>query len=128
MRPERWQKIEEIYHAALERDANLRVDYLRQEVESLLAQDSRAQFLESPPAQAAGKILADQQRRSSLVGQQLGSYKIISSLGAGGMAKSTRPWTRASNAPSPSRSSPLISLGAPNPGSASSAKRRRLPA
>jgi Tol biopolymer transport system component/predicted Ser/Thr protein kinase len=56
-------------------------------VESLLAQDSRAQFLESPPAQAAGKILADQQRRSSLVGQQLGSYKIISSLGAGGMGE-----------------------------------------
>jgi eukaryotic-like serine/threonine-protein kinase len=98
MTPERWQKIEQLYHDALERDASLRAAYLhevcagddslRLEVESLLAQDSGAQgFLEKPVVEAAGKILADQQRQSSLLGRQLGSYKIISSLGAGGMGE-----------------------------------------
>src|SRR5215469_4759780 len=96
MRPERWRKVEQLYHAALERDASLRADFLqqacagddslRQEVESLLAQDGRAQFLDSPGLEAAGKILADQ-HLSSLVGKQLGSYKILSVLGAGGMGE-----------------------------------------
>lgn len=94
MTPERWKKIEELYHAALERNASLRADYLQQvcagddalrsEVESLLAQDSREQFLQSPAAGVAGKIVAVEQRPSSLVGQQLGFYKILSALGAGG--------------------------------------------
>jgi Tol biopolymer transport system component/predicted Ser/Thr protein kinase len=97
MTPERWQKIEQLYHAALERDVSLRPAYLhkvcasddalRREVESLLAQDSSAQgFLEKPVVEAAGKILADQ-RQSSLLGRQLGSYKILSVLGAGGMGE-----------------------------------------
>jgi serine/threonine protein kinase/Tol biopolymer transport system component len=98
MTPERWQKIEQFYHSALERDVGLRAAYLQEvcagddslrlEVESLLAQDSSAQgFLEKPVVEAAGKMLADQQRQSSLLGRQLGAYKIISSLGAGGMGE-----------------------------------------
>ena len=98
MTPERWQKIEQLYHTALARDVSLRAAYLqeacagddslRREVESLLAQDSSAQgFLEKPVVEAAAKILADQQRQSSLLGRQLGSYEILSSLGAGGMGE-----------------------------------------
>ena len=98
MTPERWQKIEQLYHDALERDVSLRAAYLqeacagddslRREVESLLAQDSNAQgFLGTPVVEAVGKILADQQRQFSLLGRQLGSYRIISSLGAGGMGE-----------------------------------------
>src|SRR5579871_1777466 len=97
MTPERWQKIEQLYHSALERDADLRANYLEQdcagdnalrsEVETLLAQDSRAQFLESPVAGVAGKLVAGQLRSSSLIGQQLGSYKILSLLGGSALSR-----------------------------------------
>ena len=98
MTPERWQKIEQLYHAALDREASQRSAYLhevcagddalRREVESLLAQESRAeQLLERPALEVAAKALAEHQSQSSLVGQQLSSYKIVSMLGAGGMGE-----------------------------------------
>jgi hypothetical protein len=53
MTPERWQKIEQLYHSTLEREESQRAAYLRaacagddalrQEVESLLTQESRAE-------------------------------------------------------------------------------------
>jgi eukaryotic-like serine/threonine-protein kinase len=62
MRPERWRKVEELYHAALERKANQRAVFLREacqgddelksEVESLLAQEPSPDGLlgwNSPP-------------------------------------------------------------------------------
>ena len=98
MTPERWKKVEQLYHAALEREESQRAAYLHEvcagdnalqrEVESLLAQESRAeQFLETPALDVAAKVLAEHQSQSSLVGQQLGSYKIVSLLGAGGMGE-----------------------------------------
>ena len=58
-RPERWQKIEGIYHAALERKEGQRATFLneacagdealRREVESLLTQEgATGSFLEAP--------------------------------------------------------------------------------
>jgi eukaryotic-like serine/threonine-protein kinase len=98
MTPERWQKIERLYHAALERDQSQRAGYLhevcagddalRWEVESLLAQESRAdRLLETPALEVAAKVLAEHKGHSSLMGKQLGSYKIHSLLGAGGMGE-----------------------------------------
>jgi len=98
MTPERWREIEQLYHAALECDECRRAAYLhevcagddalRQEVESLLAQESRAeQFLETPALEVAAKVLAEHPSKSSQVGKQLGSYKIVSMLGAGGMGE-----------------------------------------
>jgi TolB-like protein/Tfp pilus assembly protein PilF len=98
MTPERWQKVEQLYHAALEREEGRRAAYvyevcagdeaLRREVESLLAQESQAeQFLETPALEIVAKDLADHQSQSSLVGRQLGTYKILSILGAGGMGE-----------------------------------------
>src|SRR6202171_3588453 len=95
---DRWQQIKELYHAALEREESQRVAYLhevcagddalRQEVESLLAQQEAAgSFLETPAIEAVVKVLAEDQSQSSLVGQQLGLYKIISLLGVGGMGE-----------------------------------------
>jgi eukaryotic-like serine/threonine-protein kinase len=98
MTPERWQKIEQVYHAALEREESQRAAYLREvcagddalrrEVESLLAQEKRGDaLLESPALEVAARALAEDQSQSSLVGQKLGSYKILSLLGAGGMGE-----------------------------------------
>src|SRR6267143_2045352 len=98
MTPERWQKIERLYHATLEREESQRSAYLcevcvgdeqlLQEVESLLAQENRAEeFLERPAMEVAAKVLAENQSQISLLGRQLGSYKIASLLGAGGMGE-----------------------------------------
>jgi Tol biopolymer transport system component/tRNA A-37 threonylcarbamoyl transferase component Bud32 len=97
MTPERWKQIERLYQAALEREPNQRAAFLkeacagdevvRQEVESLLAYEPHAEgFIEAPAPEAAAKGLAGH-RRHSLVGQQLGLYKVLSLLGAGGMGE-----------------------------------------
>ena len=95
--PERWQKIEEFYHSALGREERQRAEYLRQacagddelrhEVESLLRQGTRAAgFLEGPAVDLAAKMVGENPRRS-LIGSQIGSYQILSLLGAGGMGE-----------------------------------------
>jgi Tol biopolymer transport system component len=97
MKPERWQQIERLYHAALEREESQRAAYLiqvcagddvlRREIESLLAQEKRGDaLLESPALEVAAKAMA-KDLRQSFNGQQLGSYKILSLLGAGGMGE-----------------------------------------
>jgi Tol biopolymer transport system component len=85
MNPDRWQQIEELYHAALEDRAVLdQADpELRREVESLLAQEKGAGFLESPALEVAAQQLAGR----DLVGRRIGSYQILSQLGAGGMGE-----------------------------------------
>jgi serine/threonine protein kinase len=97
MTPERWQKIEQLYHAALEREESQRTAYLhkvcagdnalQREVESLLAQEKRGDaLLESPAMEVAAKMLG-QERGQSMIGCQLGSYQVVSLLGAGGMGE-----------------------------------------
>jgi eukaryotic-like serine/threonine-protein kinase len=85
MNPERWQQIDELYHAAREDRAVLdQADpELRREVESLLAQEKGAGFLESPALEVAAQQLAGQ----DLIGRRIGSYQVLSQLGAGGMGE-----------------------------------------
>jgi serine/threonine protein kinase len=97
MTPERWKQIEQLLDSALEREENQRAAFLkeacagdealRREVESLLAQEKQAEdFIEVPALEAAAKGLAACQPQS-LVGRQIGSYQILSVLGAGGMGE-----------------------------------------
>ena len=92
--PERWAKIERLYHAALElkvdqRDSFLREacadeESLRQEVLSLLQFDPPGErFLQGSPLDAALTAGAG----SALIGQKLGQYTILSFLDAGGMGE-----------------------------------------
>jgi eukaryotic-like serine/threonine-protein kinase len=94
---DRWQQIEQLYHSALEREGNQRAaflkeacagdDALRQEVESLLAQEKGAEsFLEAPALEAAAKMFNGEQG-PSLIGRQVGCYQVISLIGAGGMGE-----------------------------------------
>ncbi len=87
----RWQQVEKLCQAALELEESRRAAFLedacrgdeelRREVESLLRFD---RFIEEPALEVAAKMIAHE-KPESLIGQQLGSYQILSLLGAGGM-------------------------------------------
>jgi eukaryotic-like serine/threonine-protein kinase len=101
MTPERWRHIEQLYHAALERDARQRDgflaeacaddDALRREVEVLLAANERAGgFLDSPAFELEARSMAREAASVSLgvqVGQEVSHYRILMRLGAGGMGE-----------------------------------------
>jgi len=97
MKPEKWQQIERLYHAALKHEPSQRAAFLqeacagdedlRQEVESLLAHEPQAEsFIEAPALQVTAQVMAGKQVQP-LVGQQFGPYKILSPLGVGGMGE-----------------------------------------
>ncbi len=99
MNPERWQKIEQLYHAALERDAQERAAFLttacagdeslRHEVESLLEFQTRVgEFIEAPALQLAAELLAKEKQSAHVsAGALLGPYQLLSLLGKGGMGE-----------------------------------------
>jgi eukaryotic-like serine/threonine-protein kinase len=95
MHPERWQAISRLYHEALGCDLDKRAEYLdiacggdhnlRVEVESLLARDMSAQHaLEIPAIAVAARAVSDPSGLPS-VGSQIGSFRILSLVGRGGM-------------------------------------------
>src|SRR5436309_11962513 len=91
MEPERWQQIERLYHAALERNPGARTAFLdeacagdaelRREVEGLLAYDDKtASFIDAPALQLAAKALAgdppaEEQGVRPPVARQIGAYQ-----------------------------------------------------
>jgi eukaryotic-like serine/threonine-protein kinase len=97
MKPERWQQVANLYHAALERNAGERASFLREscggdeelrrEVESLLAYEDQAEnFIESPALEVAARMMVDR-RDPNVAGQIINQYQIVSRLGAGGMGE-----------------------------------------
>jgi len=99
--PERWQRLERLYHAALKLAADQRAAFLRQEcqddeelreeIESLLAHQSEAaDFIESPAFEVAAKLLAEENPDEQLpdpltVGATFGRFCLLEKLGSGGM-------------------------------------------
>jgi eukaryotic-like serine/threonine-protein kinase len=97
MKVEDWQRIESLFHEALALEACARGDYLeractgdaglRVEVESLLnAYEKRRDFMEQPAFDAGMKLMSGD-ATESLTGKTFGTYRILESLGAGGMGK-----------------------------------------
>src|SRR4030088_584503 len=94
MTPERFQQIEELYHAARERTAEERASLLagadpelRLEIESLLARRAGGEFLDRPAIQNSPALLGDSTVTHLVVGASLGPYRIESKLGEGGMGQ-----------------------------------------
>ena len=94
MTPERFQQIEELYHAAREGSADERVALLsqadpelRREVESLLAVRVASEFMDGPVLQDAAQLLQDLTATEWTAGARLGPYQIESKLGEGGMGQ-----------------------------------------
>src|SRR5262249_38381631 len=97
MKPERWQQIEQHFHAALECKASQRAAFLdevcagdetlRREVESLLAyQDQAESFIEAPAFAVAPELLVETQTELAM-GEYLSHYRILNPIGAGGMGQ-----------------------------------------
>ena len=95
--PERLIKVQELFHAALALDAAARTEFLdkacapdrelREEVQSLIsAHEQEGSFIDSPAAQPVAEMLAGISSES-FIGQTIGSFRILSQLGRGGMGE-----------------------------------------
>lgn len=98
MTPERYRQIGELFHAALELEADERDAFLehecagdaglRREIESLIrAHDEGGGVIDEPALSVAAGLLAEDMA-GQVVGQTLaGRYRVLSLLGAGGMGR-----------------------------------------
>src|SRR5687768_3641065 len=98
MTPERWQRIKELFHAAVELSPEERGAFLdascagdaeaRAEVESLVAAHEReGEFLSEPPVALAAGVVAGAERVELEPGREVGSFRVTGTLGEGGMGK-----------------------------------------
>jgi TolB-like protein/predicted Ser/Thr protein kinase len=93
----RWQRIEQLYHDALERPAEDRLpwlaaacgedDALRGEIEALMRYDAAVAGALDRSALAVEAEALARDRGDGLLGRRLGDYEVLELLGAGGMGE-----------------------------------------
>src|SRR5438094_493597 len=97
MTSERWQQVEEVLQAALDRPPHKRSSFLneacsgderlRQEASSLIdAYDEAGDFIEEPAIAHDAHVLLGNNGQDN-IGREIGPYQIIERLGAGGMGE-----------------------------------------
>src|SRR4029453_9777097 len=98
MTPERWKRVEELYHAARTRPSGERLAFLdavcpddeslRRDVESLLNEPSPAEgFLSGLVLARAAGTAFDEASTTAMTGRTVGAYHLQTLLGAGGMGE-----------------------------------------
>jgi len=97
MDPQRWKQLDDLFQAALDHPPDERDSFLRRacagdedlerQVRSLLAHDDSAQgFLAGHAIEAAARSSASEDPgRESLLGSQIGHYRLVEEIGSGGM-------------------------------------------
>jgi Tol biopolymer transport system component/serine/threonine protein kinase len=96
MTPERWNQVEEIFNAALDRPAEERAAFLnaacgadlglREQVEYLLDCHYRAgAFIETPAAESMLSNQAVRLQSDAMIGHRIGAYRLVREIGRGGM-------------------------------------------
>ena len=91
MTPERWRQVEQLYHRALDQEAESRGAFvakecgedeaLLEEVRSLLVASHDDDYLEIPAMQVAAKIRARDEQRWDITGRTISHYRIGERLG-----------------------------------------------
>src|ERR1700685_177750 len=104
MKPEQWQEIEWLYHAAMERTEDQRIAFLesvcsgdgnlRREVQSLVTYgQSSGQFIDRPALEVAAELLTVGETAEDVsridpdrwIGQRISQYRVVRKLASGGM-------------------------------------------
>lgn len=96
MTPERYQQVKQVYLEAIDRNPGDRFAWLAQrcgadealrlEVEALLNESAEtAPFLETPSPLPDFPVLPKRKAADELIGQRIGTYKILREIGQGGM-------------------------------------------
>jgi serine/threonine protein kinase len=95
MTPERYQRIKELFHSALERTPKERPAFLAEacgddtallaKVEALVAADEQPGSFMDAPAYAVAAEMLTEDSTGALVGQSIGHYQVMALLGSGGM-------------------------------------------
>jgi serine/threonine protein kinase/Tol biopolymer transport system component len=95
--PDRWSRVEALYHAARAREPEERAAFLaagcggdaelRREVESLLAQPTSGDGFLGEPAVVVAAQMITKPGATVLTGRRIGAYQLQALLGAGGMGE-----------------------------------------
>src|SRR5437868_8750844 len=97
MKPERWQRINDVFQSATDCAPQERSGFLdeaccgdeslRREVESLVVAYQRTEnFIETPAFEVAPELLIGE-KSGALIGELIGHYRIESLIGVGGMGE-----------------------------------------
>src|SRR5262245_33159936 len=97
MTPERWKKLDALFHEALGLHGEARATHLakvcgddeqlREEAERLIAAHERAGSFIDSPIFAGTEGLTNDEDNESQVGRRIGPYQVVSLIGQGGMGK-----------------------------------------